>query len=90
MVEKKSNKNDMKEKVDKVVNDIKGRIDDMSDIGKNVRKSADDMAKNTAEAILSFLPEETQKHIMQMNKEALLSLKAMIDDRIRFIDQTSK
>ncbi|MBW3000059.1 hypothetical protein KY339_05295 [Candidatus Woesearchaeota archaeon] len=55
--------------------------------GERAREYVRDMAKDVQNFSMGFLPEETQKHVTNLEKEALLILKSVIDEGMDFLEK---
>jgi hypothetical protein len=57
---------------------------------EKLKEYAENLATDAQNFSMSFLPEETQKHIINMNKEALLAIKSIIDEGENFLGKPKK
>ena len=55
--------------------------------GARAREYVRDMAKDAQNFSMGFLPEETQRHVTNLEKEALLVLKSIIDEGMSFLEK---
>lgn len=58
--------------------------------GEMFRKYSEKLAVDARDFSLSFLPEKTQKHIINMNREALLAVQSVIEQGVITLDKPSQ
>jgi hypothetical protein len=58
--------------------------------GEKFRKYTENLAVDARDFSLSFLPEKTQKHILNMNREALLALQSVIEQGVTTLDKPAQ
>jgi hypothetical protein len=55
--------------------------------GERAREYVRDMAKDAQNFSMGFLPEETRRHVTNLEKEALLILKSVVDEGLDFLEK---
>jgi len=58
--------------------------------GERLRMYAESLAVDARDFSLSFLPEKTQKHVVNMNKEALLVLQSLLERGVSILERPRK
>jgi pyruvate/2-oxoglutarate dehydrogenase complex dihydrolipoamide acyltransferase (E2) component len=58
--------------------------------GEKMRTTAENFAVDVRDFSLSFLPESTQKHVVNMNREALLTAQSLINNGLSVLERTGK
>lgn len=83
-----------KEKVKKGLSDyatnLREKVKIDTTAGKTVRNEAETFALDVRSLTMGFLPESTQKHITNVQKEALLTLRSLIDFGVEFLDKSNR
>jgi hypothetical protein len=82
-----SEKKKVKEGISYYAKNLKEKLKLDKSSGERFRKYTEDMAVNARDFSLSFLPEETQKHVLNMNREALLALQSVIEKSVATLDK---
>jgi hypothetical protein len=57
---------------------------------EKLKDYAEGLAKEASNFSLSFLPEETKKHVVKLEKEALLALKSVIEKGEKVLQKEEK
>jgi hypothetical protein len=58
--------------------------------GKKLREEAENIAVDVRDFSLSFLPDATQTHVVNLNREALLTAQSLINYGLSVLDKPSK
>ena len=65
------------------LNDLKENLEDgIKTLGNEFLENISNLHKHITEYSVGFLPKETGEHLLNMNKELLLAVRAVIDNRL--------
>jgi hypothetical protein len=86
----KSNDDKIKARVDKITEEIKSKLKIDKELAKKIKGYSESVAENTSSLLLSVVPSETQKHLLNSQKEALLAAQSLINIGIKSIEKREK